>query len=235
MEIQYYETLPSTSRTAADAAREGAPHLYTVVAAHQSEGRGRMSRRFFSPTGGLYFTTVLRSKLTPKEYGAITPFAALAVARAIERTCGVRVQIKWINDLLLDGKKVCGILAESGMDKNGVPYVLLGIGINTGDTVFPPELKDIAASIPACDKHALLLAVLQELDSTDDAIYSKEWTTEYRQRSAVIGREVNVIEGERTRRATALDIDDAGALIVRFEGGEMGELHGGEISLRLTQ
>ena len=194
-----------------------------------------MTRRFFSPTGGLYFTTVLRSTLSVREYGAITPFAALAVARAIERTCNVRVQIKWINDLLLDGKKVCGILAESGMDQNGVPYILLGIGINTGETVFPPELKEIAASIPACDKNALLLAILEELDGTDAAILAKKWTEEYRQRSAVIGRKINVIEGECTRRAMALDITESGAMIVRFESGEIGELHGGEISLRLTQ
>ena len=117
----------------------------------------------------------------------------------------------------------------------GSYYVLLGIGINTGDTVFPPELKEIATSIPACDKNALLIAILKELDATDDAILAQNWTAEYRQRSAVIGREVNVIEGDCTRRATALNITESGALIVRFENGETRELHGGEISLRLTQ
>ncbi len=235
MEIRYYETLPSTSKTAAEAAREGAPHLYTVVSRRQSEGRGRLSRRFFSPDGGLYFTTVLRTSLAPREYGAITPFAALAVARAIEKTSGVYVQIKWINDLLLDGKKVCGILAESGSDKKGVPYVLLGIGVNVGDIVFPAELCDIAASIGEASLEALLHAILFELSALDAAVKDGSWLADYRARSAVLSREITVIEGESKRRAVALDVKADGALVVRFENGEEGELRGGEISLRLTQ
>ncbi len=235
MNIQYFETLPSTNSTAAELAKKGAPHLTVVVAHTQTAGRGRLTRQFFSPKGGLYFTAVLRTALTPAQYGAVTPYAALAVHRAIRRTCGVCPAIKWVNDLLLHGKKICGILAESGSDQNGAPYILLGIGINTGDTVFPPELADIAASLPACDKDALLRAVLEELDGVERAVQSADWLDEYRAHSAVIGCEVNVIEGERTRRATALDITERGALSVRFENGTAEELFGAEISLRLTQ
>lgn len=235
MEIRYYETLPSTSRTAAEAAREGAPHLYTVVAKEQTEGRGRMTRRFFSPCGGLYFTTVLRTALTPCEYGAITPFAALAVARAIREVCGVQVEIKWINDLLLDGKKVCGILAESGVDRMGAAYVLLGIGINTGDTAFPEELCDVATSLAVTDHDALLHAILQELSHTDHVVKNGAWLAEYRAASAVLGHKVFVFEKDEKRLATAMDILEDGALLVQYEDGTHGELRGGEISLRLTQ
>ena len=235
MNIHYFETLPSTSITAAEMAKEGAPHLTAVVAKTQTAGRGRLTRQFFSPQGGLYVTIVLRTTLSPAQYGAITPYAALAVHRAMYRTCGVRTQIKWVNDLLLDGKKVCGILAESGSDQNGTPYILLGIGINTGDTVFPAELAEIATSIPECDKDALLHAILEELDGVERAVHNGNWLDEYRAHSAVIGREVNVIEGARTTRATALDIAKSGALKVCFEDGTCGELYGAEISLRLTQ
>lgn len=234
MNVHYFDTLPSTSITAAMLAREGAAHLTTVVARTQTAGRGRLTRTFFSPKGGLYFTTVLRTALTPAQYGAVTPYAALAVHRAIRRTCGVSTTIKWVNDLLLDGKKVCGILAESGRDQSGVPYILLGIGINTGETVFPPELEEIAACLPFCDREALLRAVLEELDGVERAVKEADWREEYRTHAAMLGREVNVIEGERVRRAMAMDITEGGALIVRFESGEVSELCGAEISLRLT-
>lgn len=235
MNVYYFETLPSTSITAATLAKEGAPHLTTVVARTQTAGRGRLTRSFFSPKGGLYFTTVLRTALTPSQYGAVTPYAALAVRRAILRTCGVSPEVKWVNDLLLDGKKVCGILAESGRDPNGTPYILLGIGINTGETVFPPELEEIAACLPPCDRDVLLRAVLEELDGVERAVQSADWLEEYRACSAVLGREVNVIVGDLVRRATALDIAESGALTVRFENGETEALCGAEISLRLTQ
>lgn len=235
MNIRYYETLPSTSLTAAELAKKGASHLTTVVARTQTEGRGRLTRQFFSPKGGLYFTTVLRTSLAASQYGAVTPFAALAVHRAIRRVCGVCPGIKWVNDLLLDGKKVCGILAESGSDQNGTPYILLGIGINTGETVFPPELADIATSLPPCDRDELLRAILAELDGVEYAVQRADWLEEYRAYSAVLGREVNVTEHMQTRRARALDILENGALLVRFEDGTTAELCGAEISLRLTQ
>ncbi len=235
MNIHYFETLPSTGITAAEMAKKGAPHLTAVVAKTQTAGRGRLTRQFFSPRGGLYVTVILRTALSPAQYGAITPYAALAVHRAIRRICGVEAQIKWVNDLLLDGRKICGILAESGTDQNNVPYILLGIGVNTGDTVFPPELAQIATSIPTCDKEALLYAILEELDGAERAVYSGDWLDEYRAYSAVIGREVDVIQGEHTTRATALDIAPNGALIVQFQNGTNKELYGAEISLRLTQ
>ena len=235
MELHYFDVLPSTSQTAAAAAKEGAGHLYTVIAARQTAGRGRLQRSFHSPAGGLYFSTVLRTGLSPLQYGAVTPYAALAVHRAILRVCGVQTGIKWVNDLLLDGKKVCGILAESGTDKAGKPYLLLGIGINTGDTAFPEELREIAASLPCVDKELLLRAVLAELDGIEQAVLSGEWLEPYRTASVVIGREVTVIKGESKTNAEAVDILPSGALLVEYQDGSTEELCVGEISLRLTQ
>lgn len=233
-EIRYYDLLPSTQSVAASAAREGAPHLYTVVAREQNGGRGRLQRAFFSPRGGLYFSTVLRVSLLPCEYGVLTPIAAVAVARAISRVCGVTPKIKWVNDLLFEEKKVCGILAESGNDQDGKPYVILGIGINTANTPFPDELRDTAGVIPCPDNEALLDLVLDELTGVETMAKTGEWLDFYRQNSAVLGRRVRVIEGESSYLATALDVLSDGALSVQLENGEKRELRGGEISLRLT-
>lgn len=235
MEIHDYDTLPSTSATAAEAARAGAGHLYTVVAREQTAGRGRLNRGFFSPRGGLYFTTVLRTGLTPAQYGAVTPFAALAVARAIQRVCGICVQIKWVNDLLLEGKKLCGILAESGTDVNGVPYLLLGIGINIGERSFPKELREIATALPHADKERLLTEILLELDDVQRAVEQGSWLAEYKESSCVLSREVYLYEGDAQRRAFVLDILPNGMLFIRNEQGIEEELCTGEISLRLTQ
>lgn len=235
MKIEYFASLPSTSHTAAEAARAGAPHLYTVVAAEQSAGRGRLSRSFFSPRGGLYFSTVLRTGLSPREYGAVTPFAAVAVCRALRSVCGVSAQIKWVNDLLLDGRKICGILAESGVDANGEAYILLGIGINTGNTAFPPELQAVAGSVPCADTDALLREILVQLREIEAAVHRADWLEEYRESSCVLGRCVTLYEGESSREGVALDVRADGALLLRLSDGERVFVNGGEISLRVTQ
>ena len=235
MEIRYYQELPSTSRTAAEAAREGAAHLFTVVAESPTEGRGRLQRSFFSPRGGLYFTTVLRTDLLPKEYGALTPFAAVAVHRAIRRVCGVETEIKWVNDLLWNGKKVCGILAESGVDLNGRAYVLLGIGINLSPVEFPAELSQIATCVPCEDKEKLLSEILRELSEAEAAVRQASWLADYRADCRMLGSRVTVMRQGTEAHATAVDILSDGALLVLWPGGAYEELRGGEISLRAAQ
>ena len=117
--IEYHDLLASTNDTAKEQASLGAENGKVIIADTQSFGRGRMGRSFLSPVGGTYFSTVLRPSLDRANYGTITPFAALAVHRAVKELLSCSLEIKWINDLLLDGKKVCGILAESGVDKEG--------------------------------------------------------------------------------------------------------------------
>ncbi len=235
MELHYFKTLPSTSTVAAAEAKKGAPHLYTVIAEEQTAGRGRLQRSFFSPRGGLYFSTVLRTALTPAEYGVITPFAALAVRRAIQSVCGVLVDVKWVNDLLYGGRKVCGILAESGTDLQGKSYVILGIGINLQRVEFPGELADIAISIPCSDSKMLLQEILLQLSHLENEVRSGAWLEEYRAACTFLGKEVSVIKGGEGQPAFALDILASGALLVRYPNGSEEALCGGEISLRLTQ
>ena len=234
MELHFYQELPSTNRTAAEAARAGAGEFYTVVAERQTQGRGRLARSFHSPRGGTYFSTVLRPQLKPADYGRITPCAAVAVHRAIYALTGVKTEIKWVNDVLLGGRKLCGILAESGMDADGKPFVVLGIGINTAEVEFPPELKEIATCLPVADTTALIGAILAELSEYEQIIAQNAWLDYYREYCSHLGEEILVIEGERSRCGIAIDVLQDGALRVAFETG-IEDLRGGEISIRPSQ
>ncbi|MBQ9802690.1 MAG: biotin--[Clostridia bacterium] len=232
MEIQYFESLPSTNETAKAAAMQGASHLFTVVASRQTAGRGRMGRSFASPTGGTYFSTVLRPRIPRSAYGVITPFCAVAVHRAVRELAGVTLDIKWVNDLLHDGKKVCGILAEAGTDRSGVPFVVLGIGINTGHAPLPPELREIAASLPFDDREALVRHILAHLARLDEELERGTWQTYYRANASCLGARVQVIAHGISKVATALDVDVTGGLLVAYDDGTTETLTGGEISLR---
>lgn len=235
MELHVYETLPSTNRTAHEAALLGAKEFYTVVAKQQTAGRGRLSRSFHSPVGGTYFSTVLRPNMPITQYGIITPVAAVAVHRALRSLTGVKTEIKWVNDLLLDGKKVCGILAESGVDQSGDPFVILGIGINTAEVEFPKDLQDQVAFISFNDPVSLVQAILSELAAYEQIIKTGSWLVYYRSHCAFLGESIMVIKDDRIHHGKALDILEDGALRVDFGNGEQEDLRGGEISIRSAQ
>ncbi len=235
MDLHFYESLPSTNRTANEAAREGAQEFYTIVAKSQTAGRGRMERSFHSPVGGTYFSTVLRPRCPIAELGKLTPVAAVAVHRALAGVTGIVTEIKWVNDLLLNRKKVCGILAESGVDRNNDRFVILGIGINTADVTFPAELCDRATFVPCGDTVALIKAILTELSDYARIMEKGLWHDYYRAHCAFLGESVQVIEGDHCRVGKAVDILPDGALLVDFGSGCREALRGGEISIRSAQ
>ncbi len=230
------DCLPSTNLALKKAALAGAPHGTVCIADTQTEGRGRLGRSFFSPAGsGLYMSVLLRPTLPLSVVsGRITTMAALAVSRAIIRTTGLSPRIKWVNDLLLSGKKVCGILAEA-VTIGKESAVILGIGVNVGRSAFPPELADIATSIHAHGKYpsrsVLAAAILDELAALDPAD-PDAWMPDYLALSATIGQDVRILpHGDEGFDAHAMDITRDGALIVE-RGGERLEISSGEVSLR---
>ena len=235
MDILYYDCLGSTNDEAKKRAYEGAPHLFTVAAKAQTGGRGRLGRSFLSPVGGTYFSVVLRPSLPRANYGVITPICAVAVHRALYRLTGVLTDIKWVNDLLLDGKKLCGILCEASTDKNGEPFAVLGIGINTGNEPLPREIADIAISLPIADPLTVIRAVLEELASFDKEVETGEWLLYYRRYAPFLGSDVVLIEQEKKTPARAIDIDAQGGLVVVLKNGEQKTFYGSEISLRKNQ
>ena len=238
--MELHNLLDSTNTRAKALAATGAPHGYLVIAESQSGGKGRMGRSFFSPEhSGVYITYVLRPKMLAERAVMITSLAAVAVARAIEALADVDVKIKWVNDLYINGRKVCGILCEASIDfeSGGLEYAGLGIGINVTKMAFPEELKDIATSIEnecsaPVSRSRLIAEISNQLEALWDQLQTGEFMAENRARSNVIGRDVLVIRGDERFMARALDIDEAGRLVIRA-GDTVSRVGSGEISLKL--
>ena len=235
--ITVVDALPSTNTALKEGAICGAPHGEVLIADHQTAGRGRLERSFYSPSGsGIYMSVLLRPSLPLSiAAGRITTLAALAVSRAIRRTSRLKTRIKWVNDLLIDNKKVCGILAE-GIRIGEENAVVLGIGINVKSAAFPAELADIATSLEehgvAPDRNVLIAAILDELFSLDLA-HPQDWMSEYKAQSAVLGKSVWILPfGGEPYEAIAIDVTDNGALMIE-RNGEIFEIFSGEVSLRL--
>ena len=238
--IELHRTLDSTNTRAKAIAATGAPHGYLVIAESQTGGKGRMGRAFFSPEhSGVYITYILRPDMLAEQAVMITSMAAVAVARAIEAVADVQVGIKWVNDLYINRRKVCGILCEASMDfeSGQLEYAVLGIGVNVAAMEFPGELRDIATSIAnecgePVSRNRLIAEISNQLNALYGQLESLEFMTESRSRSIVIGRDVQVIRGGVSFPAKALDIDDQGRLVIRTGEG-ISRVNSGEVSLKL--
>jgi len=236
--VKCYPVIDSTQSSARRYVTDGGGTPALFVADTQTEGRGRLGRSFYSPaTTGIYMTLLLDvSDDTADGVSRITSAVAVAVARTLFDVLGVECKIKWVNDILVDGKKACGILAESFFsgDKR---YVSIGIGINLATKNFPSELEHIATSLSEnTDKRAELTVLLAV--STFD-IYSElkrgncSYMEQYRELSAVLGKRVTFTENGTSKDGTAVLVDDFGRLCIRLDSRETVMLSGGEISLRI--
>ena len=237
--LSVYEEVTSTNDIAKRLAKSGAPHGAAVLAQRQTAGRGRLGRRFYSPAGsGIYLTAIVRPEFPQKQSLLITPAAAVATARAIRRVTGIETRIKWVNDLYLDGKKLCGILTESAVGTEGrLLYAVVGIGINVTTDSFPPEVSDVATALNTVysgniDRERLAAAVLDELEIACGQIESRAFLGEYRQRSCVIGRRVRLLNGEQQQEVQVLGIDEDARLVVQTEEGKQLTIGTGEVSLK---
>ena len=239
------ELLPCASSTNAllrERAVSGAPEGSVILANQQTNGRGRLGREFYSPPDtGIYMSLLLRPQaLEPTQAVRITTMAAVAACRAIEEASGKEAQIKWVNDILLSGKKVCGILTEASVSlENGrLDYAILGIGFNVYPPAagFPPELAENADSILRNQtdngKNRLAAAFLNHFLEIYRSDNPSEYAAAYREKSMVIGRPIQVISPSGVRNAYALDVDKDCRLVVRYEDGTVDQLSSAEISVR---
>ena len=228
----------STNRVAKELAGNGAAEGTLVVADRQSMGKGRLGRSFFSPEGGIYMSLILRPQIPAERAVLITTCAAVAVARAIERVSDLTAGIKWVNDIYIDGKKVCGILAEAGLDpdKEVPSYVVLGIGINVKQQSVPEELKTIVGCLEDAGqkvlKEDLIAAVWEEFAMLYQELSTAVYMEEYKERSMLLNREVIVCGPQEEYTARVTDIDREGHLVLEREGKRV-ELSFGEVSIRL--
>lgn len=239
LDIRLFERVDSTNTLLRSMAEEGAAHGTVIIASSQSAGRGRLGRSFFSPEGtGLYMSVLLRPELSMDGAALITPAAAVAVCRAIEDFSGKRAGIKWVNDVMIEGKKVCGILTEARANASGgLDFAVLGIGVNVSPPAggFPAELSQTAASVldapasPAPLASGILNSLFELLPEPDAASFIDE----YRLRSVLTGQRIRVLSPAGSYSAAAMDVDANCRLIVRREDGSLETLNSGEVKTAL--
>jgi len=235
--LEYRAVLGSTQDLARELARAGAPEGAVVLAGRQTAGRGRLGRSFISPRGGVYFTVILRPAL--EHLRPLPIIAALAVARGLEQVAGLRTTLKWPNDVLVGGRKICGILVESELTGQTVNHVLLGIGVNVNaDTSAYPEISAIATSAAAeagreISREALAAAVLNELEELYLAVQAGQPVQdEWRARLDTLGRQVRATCGQTVEEGLAEDVDGDGSLILRRPDGSRVTIAAGDVTLR---
>ena len=238
--LQVHESLDSTNTHAKELARQGAAAGTVIIAQTQSAGRGRLGRSFHSPADtGLYFSLILRPDCKPEQLMHLTCAAAVAACDAVERACGLRPGIKWINDLTLEGKKLGGILTELSFGGDGrVSSAVIGIGINVKKESFPRELQPIACSLadfaPQPELSALAAELMLSLEEMSRCLLSDRagLMDRYRKDCITTGRQVRIIGADSIRTGLAEAIQDDGSLQVLFDDGQRKTVNSGEVSVR---
>jgi BirA family biotin operon repressor/biotin-[acetyl-CoA-carboxylase] ligase len=235
--LEYRAALGSTQDLGRELAEAGAVEGTVVLAGRQTAGRGRLGRSWISPRGGLYFTVVLRPP--PEHLRALVIIAALAVARAMERLAGLQTSVKWPNDVLVAGRKVCGILSESELVGESVSYALVGIGVNVNaDMAAYRETAALATSVMTelgreVSREALAAGILNEFEALYLAAQAGEPIhQEWRARLSTLGKEVRVRFGEQVEEGLAEDVDSDGSLVLRRADGSRVTIAAGDVTLR---
>ena len=234
-----YDKVESTNIIAKEMAYNGAEHGTVVMANEQTAGKGQINRPFFSPPDhGIYMSIILDVNIMNLEAPQmLTIYAAMTVCEAIEELCGKNPKIKWVNDIFLEGKKICGISADAISDKNGnISHIVAGIGINFTAAQLPAELEDIVTSIYKKNEKAsvtrdelagcIIKKITQPVQSKEKLINA------YRQRLFIIGKKIKVERVKNPFEAIALDIDEHGHLVVRDMENNIIVLNAGEVSTR---
>ncbi len=238
------DTIDSTNTEGKRRALEGAPHGLVILSEEQTAGRGRLGRSFQSPKNcGLYATALFRPNLSPMEVMDFTAWVAVAVCDGIEACCGIRPQIKWTNDIVLNGKKLCGILTELGLEgeTHQLDYLIAGIGINVNHKPedFHEEIRDMATSLALemgseVRRTALAACLIRSLDHMYQNFPQKkeDYLEKYRDACITIGQQVQLITPTSRRQAKAIAVDDHFRLVVELPDGSVEALSTGEVSVR---
>lgn len=242
LSIEVIPTVPSTNALLREKANAGAGEGCTVIANTQTQGRGRMGRRFYSPPDtGIYLSILLRPEgFLPSQAVKLTTMAATAACEAISSASGQDAGIKWVNDIFLNGKKAAGILTEGSFDleTGALNHIILGIGINAyaPKEGFPEELRSIACAVfpePRSDgKNRLAAAFLNRFMTYYTSGDFSSYAVQYREKSLLIGKPIRVITPQFQRNALALDVDGDCRLVVRYEDGTVEQLSSAEVSVR---
>ncbi len=241
--VIYYESIASTNNEARRLAEEGAGCGTLIVAEEQLQGKGRRGRSWLTPAGNaVAMSLIVRPEgLMPEKASMLTLVAGLAVCTAVRELCGVDAQIKWPNDVVAGGRKICGILTEMSSEPDCINYVVIGIGINTHVEAFPPELQEIAVSLHTLtkeipDRAALICGCMEKFEKYFEVFMrSFDFSAlrqSYNQLLAGRGGTVRVLSGEDEHSGISEGIDEEGQLLVRLEDGSLERVLSGEVSVR---
>ena len=240
--ITVLNKVDSTNTCLKKAAENGEKDGAVIIAESQTAGRGRLGRNFYSEQGGLYMSILVRPDIPTEKSLFITTATAVAVSRAIEKVSEKKTGIKWVNDIFIDGKKVCGILTEgaSDLETGRLQYAIVGIGLNVVEPEgkFNKKIRDVATALYKKDapygvKSKLAAEILNEFDKIIKAPDDKSVIDEYRSRSIIIEKKVDIIENGKTKTATVIDIDDSAAIILKCDDGAIIKKTTGEISVKV--
>lgn len=237
IEVSFFNELDSTNIEADRQILSGLKADKLIIAKKQTAGRGRLGRSFSSENGGVYFSLVLNKPFEVFDAVFVTTAASCAVVKAIEELTDYKVQIKWVNDIILNGKKLCGILCEGKTDPSSgkITGVVIGIGINTSQNI-PKELCDIATFMDLkaknVSKNQLIAKIVDYIYEMNDKTERANCIDFYKSHSFVLGKEIYYFENNIRHFASCIDIDENGGLII-LENGKKKTLSSGEITLRV--
>lgn len=242
--IRYFDSVSSTNTLLKERAQENEPENTIFVTEHQTQGRGRLGKTFFSPKGcGIYLSYLIRPDIVAYDAFFITVAAAVAMVRALEQVLNIKTQIKWVNDIYASDKKLCGILTESAFTPDGkLRYAVLGIGINTKNPPdgYPEEfaykttnLGNLTNEIHDNQKCELMASFINNFDILF-CDKERNYVKEYKELSCLLGREIEIISGEHAGTAFAVDIDKNANLVVKKPDGSIVSLSCGDVSIRFN-
>ena len=222
--IHYFPETGSTMDAARELARKGAGEGTIVIAEAQARGRGRLSREWLSPEGGIYFTLILRPRISPAYAPRINLMASVAVATTIRKLYGLKAELKWPNDVLIEGKKVCGILAEMDAEIDVVNFVNVGIGINANTSI--PQFEKTATSLKdvlgrEISRKEFLSALLVEIERQRPLLMEADLLEEWKKLSRTLNNAVRILSPGEVIVGQAIDIDTTGALLIRKRNGSL--------------
>ena len=222
--IYYFPQIGSTMDAARELAKKGAGEGIIVIAEVQTRGRGRLSREWLSPEGGIYFTIILRPKISPAYAPRVNLMASVAVAATIRKLFRLKAELKWPNDVLIAGRKVCGILAEMDAEMDVVNCVNVGIGINANTSIPQFErtvtsLRDVLGRV--ISRKELLTALLVEIERRLPSLMKADLLEEWKKLSATLNRDVRISSLGEEVIGQAIDIDATGALILKSKDGSL--------------
>lgn len=242
--LTFFEQVDSTNLYAKRIAEGGFLDGTVIMANEQLNGRGRMGRDWVSPKGkGIWMTIMLKPRISPADASKVTLLAACAVCKAIEEISGLYTKIKWPNDIVLNGKKLCGILTEMSAEIDEINYLIIGIGVNVNIDLedFPKELQAIATSIKiekglGVIRKELAAGIINNFERYYKGFIKtgsiKDYINEYKERSAVLGKEVRVTSSTLEIQGTVVDISEDGQLQLEMQDGTIKEIISGEVSVR---